>query len=170
MTTIDHQQAAVLAGAEALWKADPTCFGVPAPKTSAEWANETTGYTEDSRAVLTAAAPHLRAAWAETASDGYHTFAELYEYRMLYNAVAANSMPDRAVKSWRHSDGEPCFGGGWFVVFIDLPTGQVSNHYEAKDWNLFRVPEADFAPQWDGHTPQQAAERLRLALLEGGGE
>ena len=60
-----HQQAAVLAGAEVLWKADPTCFGAPAPKTSTEWADETTGYTEDSRAVLTAAAPHLRAAWEQ---------------------------------------------------------------------------------------------------------
>ena len=65
MTTIDYQQAAVEAGAEALWKADPTCFGAPAPKTSAEWADETTGYTEDSRAVITAATPHLRAAWEQ---------------------------------------------------------------------------------------------------------
>ena len=65
MTTIDHQQAAVLAGAEALWKADPTCFGAPAPKTSAEWADEATGYTEESRAVITAAAPHLRAEWEQ---------------------------------------------------------------------------------------------------------
>ena len=65
MSTIDHQQAAVLAGAEALWKADPTCFGAPAPKTSDEWADETTGYPEDSRAVITAAAPHLRAAWEQ---------------------------------------------------------------------------------------------------------
>ena len=58
MTTIDYQQAAVLAGAEALWKADHTCFGAPAPKTSAEWADETVGYTEDSRAVIAAATPH----------------------------------------------------------------------------------------------------------------
>ena len=36
-------------------------------------------------------------------SDGYHTFAELYEYRMLYNALAANAMPDKAMKCWRHS-------------------------------------------------------------------
>ena len=59
-------------------------------------------------------------------SDGYHTFAELYEYRMLYNALAANAMPDKATKSWRHSDGELCFGGGWFVVVLDLPAGQVT--------------------------------------------
>ena len=65
MTTIDHQQAAVLAGAEALWKADPTCFGVPAPKTSDEWAYETIGYTHEAQAALTAAAPHLRAAWEQ---------------------------------------------------------------------------------------------------------
>ena len=65
MTTIDYQQAAVEAGAEALWKADPTCFGAPAPKTSAEWADETTGYTEDSRDVIAAATPHLRAAWEQ---------------------------------------------------------------------------------------------------------
>lgn len=96
--------------------------------------------------------------------DEYHTMTELYEYRMLYNALAANAMPDRAVKSWRHSDGEECFGGGWFVVYLNLPTGQISNHYRAEHWDLFRVPEVDCAPAWDGHTPPVAAERLRAAL------
>ena len=96
--------------------------------------------------------------------DEYHTMEELYEYRMLYNALAANAMPDRAVKSWRHSDGETCFGGGWFVVYLHLPTGQVSNHYKAEHWDLFRVPEVEIAPEWDGHTPAVAADRLRRAL------
>lgn len=32
-------------------------------------------------------------------------------------------------KSYRHADGELCFGGGWFIVMANLPTGQVSNHY-----------------------------------------
>jgi hypothetical protein len=100
-------------------------------------------------------------------SDGYHTFDELYEYRMLYNAHAAEgwAQQGKAVKSWRHSDGEECFGGGWFVVVVDLyPHGQVSNHYPAADWGLFHVPEVDRAPEWDGHTPQEAARRLRAAL------
>lgn len=96
--------------------------------------------------------------------DEYHTMDELYEYRMLYNALAANAMADRAVKSWRHSDGEKCFGGGWFVVYLNLPTGQVSNHYKAEHWGLFRVPEAELAPDWDGHTPAEAAKRLLRAL------
>lgn len=101
---------------------------------------------------------------AEVLRDEYHTLDELYEYRMLYNALAANSMPDRAVKSWRHSDGEECFGGGWFVVYLTLPSGQVSNHYKAEHWELFRVPEADLAPVWDGHTPDVAAQRLYEAV------
>jgi hypothetical protein len=106
-----------------------------------------------------------------TISDGYHTFAELYEYRMLYNAHAAEgwAQQGKAVKSWRHSDGEECFGGGWFVVTVDLyPHGQVSNHYPAADWDLFHVPEVATAPEWDGHTPADAAQRLRAALTTEG--
>lgn len=100
-------------------------------------------------------------------SDGYHTFDELYTYRMLYNAHAARGWLAAGipvVKSWRHSDGELCFGGGWFIVTAELPTGQVSNHYEARHWALFKVPEVERAPEWDGHTPGEAAQRLRDAL------
>lgn len=94
-------------------------------------------------------------------SDGYHTFNELYYYRMLYNAAFFNLLPKEWVhKSKRHHTGEECFGGGWFIVMANLPTGQVSNHYELKDWDLFKVPEKEFADEWDGHTPQEAAKRL----------
>lgn len=99
-------------------------------------------------------------------SDGHHTFDELYEYRMLYNAHAAHGWLAAGipvVKSWRHSDGEECFGGGWFIVTATLPSGQVSNHYKAEHWELFTVPEVDLPPEYDGHTPQVAAERLRAA-------
>lgn len=75
-------------------------------------------------------------------SDGYHTFNELYYYRMLYNAAFFNMLPKEWThKSKRHNDGEECFGGGWFIVMANLPTGQISNHYELKDWNLFQIPE-----------------------------
>lgn len=94
-------------------------------------------------------------------SDGYHTFNELYCYRMLYNAAFFNLLPKGWVhKSKRHHTGEECFGGGWFIVMANLPTGQVSNHYELKDWDLFQVPEKEIADKWDGHTPQEAAKRL----------
>lgn len=96
----------------------------------------------------------------EKAGDEYHTMEELYLYRMLYNALAAEAAPHLSVKSWRHSDGELCFGGGWFVVYMQLPTGQVSNHYKAEYWDLFKIPSVDVAPEYDGHTPAEAAQRM----------
>ena len=109
-------------------------------------------------------------------SDGYHTFNELYYYRMLYNASFFNELAyksdnghwdaDYGVhKSKRHHDGEECFGGGWFIVMAHLPTGQISNHYELKYWDLFQIPEKETADEWDGHTPKEAAERLHKYLL-----
>jgi hypothetical protein len=46
----------------------------------------------------------------------------------------------------------------------ELPTGQISNHYELKDWDLFQIPEKEKANKWDGHTPQDVAKRMREFL------
>ncbi len=98
-------------------------------------------------------------------SDGYHTFKELYDYRMIYNALWFNELSKLRPlydihKSWCHADGEKCFGGGWFIVMAELPTGQISNHYEEKYWDLFDIPEKEKSNEWDGHTPQQAYDRM----------
>jgi hypothetical protein len=118
----------------------------------------------DVRRLLDKAIVYLRSMLAEP-RDEYHTMTELYDYRMLYNAMAARAwaryLP--VVKSWRHSDGELCFGGGWFVVVMELPTGQVTNHYAAEHWDLFGIPE-DTPPEYDGHTPEEAADRMRAFL------
>ena len=126
-------------------------------------------------------------------SDGYHTFDELYEFRKLYNAalfnewgkgeyvygIALTERPDQVEvlnepllrvqydvhKSWRHHDGELCFGGGWFIVVAMLPTGQISNHYKAEDWDLFKIPEAEKAKYpFDGHTSADVLQRLKSIL------
>lgn len=99
-------------------------------------------------------------------SDGYHTFNELYRYRMLYNAAFFNQLPMGIVsKSLKHDDGEPCFDGTWFIVTAQLPTGQISNHYLIRDgWDLFHIPQVPRAPKWDGHTPTDVAERLEAYL------
>lgn len=103
-------------------------------------------------------------------SDGYHTFDELYMYRKLYNAALFNEWAKLGLyevhKSLRHSDGDLCFGGGWFVVFATLPAGQVSNHYKVSDFHLFSVPERERAVGWDGHTPVMAADRIHSFLLQ----
>lgn len=103
-------------------------------------------------------------------SDGNHTFDELYEYRLLYNAALFNEWAKSGrhpvSKSWRHSDGDKCFGGGWFVVTAQLPAGQITNHYPADSWNLFRIPDTETAPDWDGHTPRDVTDRLRALLTK----
>lgn len=106
----------------------------------------------------------------ENTSDGYHTFKELYEFRKLYNAAFFNELYTTDLlngenkynvhKSKRHSDGEECFGGGWFIVMATLPTGQISNHYELKDWDLFDCATREISDVWDGHTPQDVTKRL----------
>jgi len=102
----------------------------------------------------------------ENFGDGYHSFKELYEFRLLYNAVLFNQWASLSKfnvhKSKNHSDGEECFGGGWFIVMATTPFGQISNHYEMKDWDLFVCEERQLADKWDGHTAKDVAQRLRL--------
>lgn len=97
-------------------------------------------------------------------SDGYHTMAELYDYRAAYNALAFNEWAEASLydvhKSWRHHDGELCFGGGWFVVMAELPTGQISNHYPAHLWDWFQIESRPVAAEWDSHTPADALRRI----------
>lgn len=116
-------------------------------------------------------------------SDGYHTFESLYDIRLAYNVALFNEWarqfeivgnPDDpnlinniatkhdVHKSQRHHDGELCFGGGWFIVVANLPSGQISNHYEMKHWDLFRVPSYEKAKyEWDGHTSEDVINRLK---------
>ena len=94
------------------------------------------------------------------ASDGYHTFNELYDFRREYNAALVNSGVWKAHKSYRYHSGELCFGGGWFVVMIETPFGQISNHYENRYWNEFHCEEKEFADMWDGHTERDVIARL----------
>ena len=116
----------------------------------------------------------------EDTSDGYHTFKELYEIRKAYNVALFNEWASQLIvekkvggaiveslgkynihKSWKHHDGELCFGGGWFIVVAMLPTGQISNHYKAEDWDLFKIPEVEKALfPFDGHTTEDVIKRL----------
>ena len=100
----------------------------------------------------------------ETAADEHHSVRELYDYRMAYNSLLFNQWARdgkyEVHKSWRHGDGEKCFGGGWFIVSATTPYGQVTNHYSSEHWSRFHVPIRERAAEWDGHTPQQALDRL----------
>lgn len=85
-------------------------------------------------------------------SDGYHTFDELYLHRMILSSLFFNSHPDKSWKSKQHHDGT--MFDGMFIVGIETPKGQYSYHYKLEHWDLFDVAPMEYAPEYDGHTPQ----------------
>lgn len=92
-------------------------------------------------------------------SDGYHTFNELYHHRAVLFAVIVNQFRDLAWKSRQHDDGS--MFEGMFIVGINTPKGQATYHYDLNPyWSMFDCKELDRAPKWDGHTPQDAIERI----------
>lgn len=95
-------------------------------------------------------------------SDGYHTFNGLYYQRMVLFAALVKAHKDKAWKSWKHEDGELCFGGGWFIVGIDTPEGSYTYHYDKMYWNLFECEELPTAKHWDGHTEKDVTRLLSL--------
>lgn len=99
-------------------------------------------------------------------SDGYHTFNGLYYQRMILFAALVKTYREKAWKSYRHEDGELCFGGGWFIVGIDTPEGSYTYHYEAKDWDLFDCTELGTGKHWDGHTEDDVTRLLSLQADE----
>lgn len=64
-------------------------------------------------------------------SDGYHTFNELYRYRMLYNAAFFNELAKgdiKVCKSHKHHDGEELLRAGSFYIPKYLPRSVCPYH------------------------------------------
>jgi hypothetical protein len=107
---------------------------------------------------------------AKEISDGHHTFGQLYNYRMLYNAMVchmwAKSGDVEVYKSRLHENGKVPFGDpDYFVVVAILPSGQISNHYRMKDWDKFNVVAYQKALHaYDGHTPEDCEKRMEEYL------
>jgi hypothetical protein len=99
-------------------------------------------------------------------SDGCHTFAELYQHRHALCLALMRAMPQHCWFSWRHADGEQCFGSNdWFIAGIELPGGSsVTYHLPAE---LYPAAQATGATElakgrpWDGHTSSDVAMRLK---------
>ena len=95
-------------------------------------------------------------------SDGYHTFNELYHQRAILFATIVKQNKDISWKSYRHENGELCFGGGWFIVGIDTPEGGYTYHYENKYWDIFECEELILGKHWDGHTDKDVTRLLSI--------
>jgi hypothetical protein len=101
-------------------------------------------------------------------SDGYHTFAELYEHRIVnYMAICRmiyNYEPYAKIPVWmskKHSDG--AVWEGWFLLGIYTEAGkQITYHLPMIKWDECDkfARELSQAPEFDGHNSQQVLERL----------
>lgn len=107
----------------------------------------------------------LPAVDVEKMSDGYHTFADLYEQRLILSAALAKNNP-HAWKSKRHEDGSVPFGGGWFIIGFDTDEGCYTYHYELKDWDLFQCKELEKGKPWDGHTSKDVRRLLSIPAAD----
>ena len=93
----------------------------------------------------------------------------LYDFRLTYNALLFNEWAENqkyeVYKSRRHNDGELCFDGEYFIVVAQLPTGQVTNHYHIRHWDMFKINEYEKVKEdFDGHTPSDVIERLQQVI------
>lgn len=101
-------------------------------------------------------------------SDGYHTFDELYEHRViLYIALCKQILrqpyDDVKYKVWRskkHSDGSEF--SGWFIMGIGKDRGeQITYHLPNSKWKQTEFAQTiEFAPNFDGHTSNDVLERI----------
>ena len=96
-------------------------------------------------------------------SDGYHTFAELYEHRIcLFMALCRVTFQNCNVSVWKskkHSDGVAW--EGWFILGMNEAEGQqITYHLPVIYWNFCDFPELECAPPYDGHSPNDVIKRI----------
>jgi len=87
-------------------------------------------------------------------SDGYHTFDELYEHRVLLYLNLCLHNPDMCAFK--------CDFENWFCLYFESPCGQISYHIPNKYLGVVRNHGVKEVPnyKWDGHTSVQVIERL----------
>ena len=98
-------------------------------------------------------------------SDGYHTFDELYEHRIiLFIALCKQYTRATGFRPWRsklHADGSSF--EGWFILgLMDEPGKQITYHLPLSKWDDVAFADTrDKAPEFDGHTPDSVLKRLK---------
>lgn len=98
-------------------------------------------------------------------SDGYHTFAELYEHRHALFLALMRSNPTLSWYSLLHSDGTTPFGDpNWFIAGMCLEDkGNITYHLPIGLWSYAEATgaqELERGKEWDGHTSQDVVDRL----------
>jgi len=110
-------------------------------------------------------------------SDGFHTFAELYEHRsaLFLYALSQASEDNDAWYTTEHEDGS--MFDGYFLAGMDVRTGydiweRVTYHLELKYMDaveaMGHVEKLKRAPAFDGHTSADVVARLLQAAAVAG--
>ena len=112
-------------------------------------------------------------------SDGSHTYGELYHHRaVLFASLISIVSKARLLTSYNKNDTmEPIYCwksklhdygtmfDGYFIVGIKTWDGMATYHYDMKYWDMFDCQEIERAPEFDGHTPDIAIERIGRMFL-----
>lgn len=108
-------------------------------------------------------------------SDGYHTFEELYDHRSLLFIFLCKTLTEtkwnkyKCVFSMKHNDGT-MYDNMFIINVTELITGlQISYHLEDKYLYIVKrsgIEEVEYAPEFDGHTPDDVLLRLTTFILQ----
>lgn len=114
---------------------------------------------------------------AAEATDGYHTFEELYNHRitlfialckmlddyysLAFDTIGADLHPGRIWRSKVNGDGTTW--DGWFIMGINQEEGkQITYHLPLDRWEETEFAATlDQAPAFDGHTSEDVINRLK---------
>ena len=103
--------------------------------------------------------------------DGYHTFDELYEHRIVLFITLCRIIYNdpqyqigQKADIWRsklHYDGTSF--EGWFILGIGINDGeQITYHLPLSKWEETEFADTrEKAPEFDGHTSDDVLERLK---------
>lgn len=80
-----------------------------------------------------------------------------------YFSIILNQNQDISWKSKYHSDGT--MYDNYFICGIKTPEGQYTYHYHLDYWDNFKVKELEYAPEYDGHKPEDIT-RLNSILKQ----
>ena len=98
--------------------------------------------------------------------DGYHTFEELYRHRNLLFVHLCKVSCETKCEVWRSvKNADGTMWKGWFVMGIHKEEGkQITYHLPIEFWEHTMFAETLDKGLWDGHTSDDALQRLIIQL------
>lgn len=89
------------------------------------------------------------------------SFEDLYNARLNYIRIICNQYPELSFKTKKHYDEEndPMFDGD-FMVGLNTPKGVACFHVKLENYDLYRVPEIEHGPMYDGYSSSDVLLRL----------